>query len=148
MQTRNYQPQKAKATLSNAMDVGDPSNFVRILEIFDQEFEGLQKAMSSYSITDEETIYTIKKINKEYAYLLDPHGAVGYAALEKYLSQHPGEKGIILETAHPVKFDNTMEKILGHPLRVPPGIKTLYEKKKKSIKLDADYHALRNELAK
>ena len=148
MQTRNYQLQKAKATLSNAMDVGDPSNFVRILEIFDQEFEGLQKAMSSYSITDEETIYTIKKINKEYAYLLDPHGAVGYAALEKYLSQHPGEKGIILETAHPVKFDNTMEKILGHPLRVPPGIKTLYEKKKKSIKLDADYHALRNELAK
>lgn len=146
MQTRDYQPQKAKATLSNAMDVGDPSNFVRILEIFDQQFEGIQKAMSSYSITDEETINTIKKINREYAYLLDPHGAVGYAALEKYLSAHPGEKGIFLETAHPVKFDNTMEKILGYPLPLPEHVKSLYQKKKISTKIDADYDALKNEL--
>lgn len=148
MQTGNYQPQKAKATLSNAMDVGDPSNFVRILEIFDHQFKGIQKAMSSYSITDEETINTIKKINKEYAYLLDPHGAVGYAALEKYLSGHTGEKGIFLETAHPVKFDNTMEKILGYPLPLPEHVKSLYQKKKISTKMDPDYDALKNELIK
>lgn len=148
MQTRNYQPQKALATLSNAMDVGDPSNFVRILEIFDQQFEGIQKAMSSYSISDAETINTIKKIQKEYAYLLDPHGAVGFAALEKYLSVHTGEKGIFLETAHPVKFDNTMEKILGYPLPLPAQVQSLYKKEKSSIKINADYTALKHELLK
>ncbi len=148
MQTGNYQPQKANATLSNAMDVGDPSNFVRILEIFDQQFEGIQKAMSSYSITDDETIHTIKKVNTAYAYLLDPHGAVGYAALEKYLSAHPQEKGIFLETAHPVKFDNTMEKILEYPLPLPAHVKSLYQKVKSSIKIEANYHALKNELNK
>ena len=148
MQTRNYQPQKALTTLSNAMDVGDPSNFVRILEIFDQQFEGIQKAMSSYSISDAETINTIKKIQKEYAYLLDPHGAVGFAALEKYLSVHTGEKGIFLETAHPVKFDNTMEKILGYPLPLPAQVQSLYKKEKSSIKIHADYTALKHELLK
>ena len=148
MQTRNYQPQKALATLSNAMDVGDPSNFVRILEIFDQQFEGIQKAMSSYSISDAETINTIKKIQKEYAYLLDPHGAVGFAALEKYLSIHSGEKGIFLETAHPVKFDNTMENILGYPLPLPAQVQSLYKKEKSSIKINADYTALKHELLK
>ncbi|MBA2499563.1 MAG: threonine synthase [Chitinophagaceae bacterium] len=148
MQTGNYQPQKAKATLSNAMDVGDPSNFVRILEIFDQQFKGIQKAMSSYSISDDETIHTIKKVKNDYAYLLDPHGAVGYAALEKYLSAHSQEKGIFLETAHPVKFDNTMEKILGYPLPLPAHVKSLYQKVKGSIRIDADYHALKNELNK
>lgn len=148
LQTRNYKPQKAKATLSNAMDVGDPSNFVRILEIFDQQFDSLKNVMSSYSITDNETIHTIKTVKTDYAYLLDPHGAVGYAALEKYLADHPQEKGIFLETAHPVKFDNTMEKILGYPLPLPEHIQSLYQKKKISTKIDADYNALKYELIK
>ena len=148
LQTKNYSPQKAKATLSNAMDVGDPSNFVRILEIFEHQFDGLKNVMSSYSITDEETISTIKNIKNKYAYLLDPHGAVGYATIEKYINENPGQKGIFLETAHPVKFDNTMENILGSPLTLPPIIQALYKKTKNSSKIDTGYDSLRTALLK
>src|SRR5690606_672143 len=148
LQTKNYSPQKAKATLSNAMDVGDPSNFVRILEIFEHQFDGLKNVMSSYSITDEETISTIKNIKNKYAYLLDPHGAVGYATIEKYINENPGQKGIFLETAHPVKFDNKMENNLGSPLTLPPIIQALYKKTKNSSKIDTGYDSLRTALLK
>lgn len=146
METENYQPQKAKATISNAMDVGDPSNFVRILEIFHQQFGDLKKVMSSFSISDDETAFTIKNVHEQYGYLLDPHGAVGYAALEKYLTRHTEEKGMLLETAHPIKFDNVMERILGTSLPLPANIESLYQKTKNSIKIEADYKCLREVL--
>ena len=99
-----YQPMKAVPTISNAMDVGDPSNFVRIMELMQQEFPRLQSCFSSVSISDEDTKATLLRVFKEKNYLMDPHGAVGFLALENYLYAHPAEKGIFLETAHPVKF--------------------------------------------
>ena len=76
------------------MDVGDPNNFVRILEIFEEDISELKRILSAYSITDDETRVTIKKVYKKYQYLLDPHGAVGYLSLEKYLENNPEQKGI------------------------------------------------------
>ena len=136
-----YQTKPAVATLSNAMDVGAPSNFVRILELFNQKFPALKKMLSGYSITDAETIGTIKKIKSGDDYLLDPHGAVGYAALEQYLSLHPQQKGYLLETAHPVKFDTAAQT--GYKPDVPNAIQQLIGKNKNSIALRADEAALK-----
>ena len=85
--TGNYQPKKTIATISNAMDVGDPNNFIRILEIFEEDVSELKRMLSAYSISDDETRATIKRVYKQYNYLLDTHGAVGYLSLERYLHE-------------------------------------------------------------
>ncbi|HKG68046.1 MAG TPA: threonine synthase, partial [Segetibacter sp.] len=129
LQTGNYQIQQAVSTLSNAMDVGNPSNFIRILELFKHEYPEIKNAVSSYSITDKETKITLKETLNQYNYLLDPHGAVAFAGLEKYLQQHPSAQGIILETAHPVKFYDVVEKITGQPVKTPDSIYGILHKK-------------------
>ncbi len=139
-----YQPKEAVATLSNAMDVGNPSNFIRILEIFQQQFENLKGKLSSYSISDAETKQTIEEVYKEYDYLLDPHGAVGYLALERYLQNRTDQKGFILETAHPVKFPDAVEAIIGKKIEVPESVGYLLDKRKESIKMKADYQELKD----
>jgi threonine synthase len=146
LQNGKYLPKEAVATLSNAMDVGNPSNFVRIQEIFEQDFETLKDKLSSYSISDEETKQTIAAVYKNYEYLLDPHGAVGYLALKRYLQEHPEQKGLMLETAHPVKFPDAIEPIIGHEIEAPKPVNHLLNKKKKSIKIDANYQQLKEYL--
>ena len=146
LQSGDYKTKQAVATLSNAMDVGDPSNFVRILEIFKQEFEDLKGKLSSYSVTDNETQQTIKKVYTEHDYLLDPHGAVAYLSLERYLHNHSNDKGYILETAHPVKFPDAVEAIIGKEIEIPQSVSYLLNKKKESIKIEADYDALKSYL--
>jgi threonine synthase len=141
-----YQPKKAVSTLSNAMDVGNPSNFVRVLEIFEQEFEVLKGKLNSYSISDEETKQTIADVYRKYEYLLDPHGAVGYFALEKYLHEHNNEKGFILETAHPVKFPEAVETIINGKIEIPKSVNYLLDKKKQAVKIDADFLKLKDYL--
>ncbi|HVM88479.1 MAG TPA: threonine synthase [Puia sp.] len=142
----NYQPKKAVATLSNAMDVGDPSNFVRILELFHKEFGALSKILNSYSISDEETKQTINNVYRKNHYLLDPHGAVGYLSLQRYLQSHPEHKGIFLETAHPIKFYDAVEPIIHEKVPVPDSITTLLGKEKKSYKMEVDYNLLKEYL--
>jgi threonine synthase len=139
LQTGSYESQQAVATLSNAMDVGNPSNFIRILELFKHEYPEVKNAVTSYSITDEETKKTLKNTYAQYDYLLDPHGAVAFAGLERYLEQHQGDKGIILETAHPVKFYDVVEPITGQKVETPETIKGILDKKKESVKMTADY---------
>ena len=144
LQTEIFQTQPAKATLSNAMDVGNPSNFIRILEIFHHQFPDLAKALSSYSISDEETMTTIKEVYEDTNYLLDPHGAVGYLSLRKFLQTHPGRKGIFLETAHPVKFPDAVEKAIGNKIQVPASIASIMGMENKSIKMGVSYESFRN----
>jgi threonine synthase len=109
LQTGNYKVTKAVPTLSNAMDVGDPSNFVRIMQIFGNSFPALKNNLKSYRITDEETIETISSVYHKNSYTLDPHGAVAYLALERHLEKHQKAIGFFLETAHPVKFPAAVE---------------------------------------
>ncbi|MCW3109534.1 MAG: threonine synthase, partial [Segetibacter sp.] len=139
LQTGNYQSQQAVATISNAMDVGNPSNFIRILELFKHEYPEVKNAVSSFSITDEETKTTLKNVLTKYKYLLDPHGAVAFAGLERYLEQHTSDKGIILETAHPVKFYDVVEPITGQKVETPESIHGILNKKKESVKMKPDY---------
>lgn len=144
LQTQELKPKQAIATLSNAMDVGNPSNFVRILEIFNHQFPELKSKLSSYSINDDETIATIKEVYDKHNYLLDPHGAVGYLALKRYLADHPGENGIFLETAHPVKFPGAVEKITGKTIEAPDSVQVIMRSEKKSILIEAEYEALKD----
>ena len=172
LQTGKYATRTAVPTLSNAMDVGDPSNFVRILEIFHKEFQSLKKVLTSYSITDKETAAAIRDVYTRYHYLPDPHGAVGYLALARYLSEqgatqgpthgsshgsaqtsaqgttpgskYPGPKGIFLETAHPVKFYDTVEPIIGEKIPLPPSVAAILDQPKHSKKINAQYAELKN----
>jgi threonine synthase len=141
----NYQIKKSVATISNAMDVGNPSNFVRILEMFDNNFGSLKNVLSSYSVSDEETKSTIEKIFREKNYVLDPHGAVGFLALEKYLYQQPGKKGFFLETAHPSKFYDVIEPVIHERVQIPDSLKTLLKQEKSTIRMRAnDNEALKS----
>jgi threonine synthase len=117
------------------MDVGDPSNFVRILKMFDNKNNDLKNSLSSVSITDEATAETLLKVFKQTNYLLDPHGAVAYTALQLYLTNNPTEKGIILETAHPVKFYDVIEPIINEQVTIPAAIAAQLKLEKKSFKV-------------
>jgi threonine synthase len=139
-----YQPQPAKATLSNAMDVGDPSNFVRILEIFDKKAAGLETMLEAVSISDQETEETIERVYHRYGYTLDPHGAVGFLALERHIAGHPGAKGFFLETAHPLKFPGSVERITGKEIDVPPQVAGILSGEKRSTIIEPSYHLLRD----
>lgn len=133
MKTEEYKPKPSTATISNAMDVGDPSNFIRIRHLYQDNFEALKENLSSYSFSDAETRETMKRIYGESGYVADPHGAVGYLGLKKYQESHPDVYGIFLETAHPVKFLDVVEETIGKSVAIPEQIKKVMDKEKKSI---------------
>lgn len=135
----NLPDQQSVATISNAMDVAKPSNFIRVLEMFGKDAALLKQKMSCVSINDSDTKETIERVFKDYNYILDPHTAVGFIALEKYLQHHPNQKGYVAATAHPVKFPNVIEVILGQEIPVPISVQHLFDKEKKSIQLAANY---------
>ncbi|MBK6750190.1 MAG: threonine synthase [Acidobacteria bacterium] len=143
LRTEHYEPRRSVATLSNAMDVGSPSNFVRILEIFDNKFVDLSEGLESVSITDEITSSTMRDVFAQCNYILDPHGAVGYRALADYLNRHRGLRGIFLETAHPVKFDS-VDQIIGTQGDVPASVVSLMLREKQSIEIDNDYSQVKD----
>lgn len=133
MTTQEYSPKPSKQTISNAMDVGNPSNFIRIQRLFDNNFEALNQLFSSFSYTDEDTKKTMQSIYKTSGYIADPHGAVGYLGLKKYFEGDADVTGVFLETAHPVKFLDVVEETLDVTIPIPEQIKAVIDKKKKSI---------------
>lgn len=134
-----YQSRKAKATISNAMDVGDPSNFIRMMEIFDHQFGKAVQMVSSYSISDDETRAAILEVQRDHHYLMDPHGAVAWAGVKKYLSDHEHEKAIFLETAHPIKFYDVVEPLINEKIPLPESVKEIIDRKKVSTKISTYY---------
>lgn len=139
-----FVPKDSVATISNAMDVGNPSNFIRIVRLFENQFPSIKKTISSYTISDEETREAIQNVYQTNKYLLDPHGAVAYASLKKYLGKNPDVQGLILETAHPVKFYDVVEPVIGEEIPLPLSVSDLLKKKKKSIQINPNYQELRN----
>ena len=135
MKDGNYNPKPSKATISNAMDVGNPSNFIRIQELFNNDLNELKKVFSSYSFSDDETRETMKLIYKNTNYIADPHGAVGYLGLKKYGLQN--EFGIFLETAHPVKFLDIVKETLKVEIPIPTQIEAVMDKEKSAIKISS-----------
>lgn len=140
LQSGKYNPQPSIATIANAMDVGDPSNFARVFELFNGSVEEMKKLISSRSYSDEQIGATMKKVSAETGYTCDPHGAVGYAALEDELKGD--EIGIFLETAHPAKFKATVEQYIGKEVEIPARLQKFMDGEKKSIAIKADFNLL------
>ena len=138
LQTGNYEIHKAVATVSNAMDVGNPSNFVRILEMMQNNFEQLKNSLSSYSYDDIVTESTIQRVFNTHQYTLDPHGAVAFLAAEEFGKQL-GKPAIILETAHPVKFPEVVERAIGETIAIPASVQFLLDKEKVAIPMGASF---------
>ena len=144
LKTGIYSPKPSKQTISNAMDVGDPSNFIRIQEIYKNDDSLLKEHLSSYSFTDEETRKAMKEIKNKSGYIADPHGAVAYLGIKKYFETNKGQ-GIFLETAHPVKFLDVVEPVLNVTIEFPQQILEVIHKEKVSIKIST-YEELKHYL--
>ncbi len=140
-----YTPKPSKATISNAMDVGNPSNFIRIQELFANDINLLKKEFSSYSFSDVETKNAMKEIKEKANYIADPHGAVGYLGATQYLKEHKSANCVFLETAHPVKFLDIVKSTLETEIEIPFQIQVLLHKKKVAKKISS-YEELKSHL--
>ncbi|MDR2683570.1 MAG: threonine synthase [Dysgonamonadaceae bacterium] len=139
--TGDYRPRPSVQTLANAMDVGDPSNFARILDICGRNHTAITQRISGFRCDDAAIRRTVKTCYESTGYLLDPHGACGYAALKESLQ--PNETGVFLETAHPAKFKDTIEAIIEHPVEIPDRLQAFMRGKKQSVRLGKAFGELK-----
>ena len=139
LMTGEFKTMNSVSTISNAMDVGNPSNFYRLLDLFDNDWSKFAKSITGFSFSDNETAMAIRETYKNQQYILDPHGAVGLLGLKKYQSSNPNTVGIFLETAHPAKFNNTVEKILGRSIDLPDQLKLFISREKVSSNIGNDF---------
>lgn len=140
LETGEFAPKASVATLSNAMDVGDPSNFARLLDLYGGRIDQIRKDVVGFSFSDAQTLEAIRSVEKWSGYVMDPHGAVAYLGLKYYPQKC---MGVFLETAHPAKFKDTVEQATGKVVEVPARLQQCLEKQKESIKIPANYKALR-----
>lgn len=146
--TGDFQPQPSKRTLSNAMDVGNPSNFVRILDLYGSTWNNIKEDILGFAFDDASTEEAMRAIHAKYGYTIDPHGAVGYLAFKQWekTTASNNSMGVILETAHPAKFLEDTERILNKALEMPEGLKLVAKKEKKAEKMDTQYQTLKSYL--
>jgi len=144
LKTGEYKPRPSVSTIANAMDVGDPSNFARVLDLFNGSHDAIVSEMSGVSYNDLQIAETLKACYSETGYLLDPHGACGYRALKEGLADN--ETGVFLETAHPAKFLETVEKIIGEKVEIPLKLQEFMKGEKKSLSLSKDFKDFKNYL--
>ena len=138
-----YEPKPSVQTISNAMDVGAPSNFIRIQEIYKNKFDTLKENLSSYSYSDEETKDAMLEIYNDFNYVADPHGAVGYLGCKAYLKENPNAHCVFLETAHPTKFLDVVEDVIKEKQPLPEQIISVMDNEKVSVKIST-YQELKN----
>ncbi|MCF8379955.1 MAG: threonine synthase [Bacteroidales bacterium] len=134
-----YEPRASVSTIANAMDVGDPSNFSRMLDLFDSSQEKMAGSISAFSYKDEEIRASIKKVYKDYNYILDPHGAIGFKASQEYLKNNPENEIIFFETAHPAKFAENVAPEINRQPEIPQRLKLFLSREKSSIPLSNNY---------
>lgn len=146
LQTSTYCPRPSVATIANAMDVGDPSNFARILDLYENSHEAICSEISGAAYNDEQIRETVKATYQETGYLLDPHGACGYRALEEGLRED--EVGVFLETAHPAKFLETVENIIGTQVEIPSKLQAFMKGTKQSIEMSKHFKDFKTFLLK
>lgn len=144
LQTAKYNPRPSVATIANAMDVGDPSNFARVLALYENSHEAICTEISGATYNDEQIRETVKVAYQETGYLLDPHGACGYRALEEGLQEN--EVGVFLETAHPAKFLETVESIIGDKVEIPVKLQEFMKGTKQSIPMAKDFESFKEYL--
>ena len=138
LKTGEYKPTPSVRTLSNAMDVGNPSNFARMLDIYSSTWNNMIQEIKGYTFNDEATKEGVKEVFRKYNYIIDPHGAVGYLALKEYQREN-NVVGVVLETAHPTKFLDDMESILEQKIAIPERLASLVDKEKVATKIGTDF---------
>jgi threonine synthase len=143
IESGTFTPKSSVSTISNAMDVGNPSNFNRIIELFANSRNALLDKISSFSICDTKTQKTIQAVAHESGYIMDPHTAVAYAAWEKSRNIYPDQSGIILGTAHPLKFPDVVEQVTGAKIKIPESVAEIMKKEKKTRRISTDYQLFR-----
>jgi threonine synthase len=136
LSTGTFTPHPSHQTISNAMDVGNPSNFARMLELFP---DGMNKTIFGASFDDKETSQAIFRIHNQYNYVVDPHTAIAFLGLQKYQHTHKDTTGIVLSTAHPAKFLDIVESIIQQKIPLPPQLEHAMKKQKVSIPIENDY---------
>ena len=144
LQTGQYNPRPSISTIANAMDVGDPSNFARVLDLYENSHEAIKAEISGVSYDDEQIAVALKTCFEETDYLLDPHGACGYQALKDGLRAN--ETGVFLETAHPAKFLETVERIIGQKVDIPQKLQEFMKCEKQSLELSKDFDGFKKYL--
>jgi threonine synthase len=144
LQTGKYSPRASVQTVANAMDVGAPSNFDRILDLYNHDHQAVSKDISAYRYNDVEIRTIIKRVHQKTNYLLDPHGACAYLALKEGLQ--PGETGIFLATAHPAKFMETVEECIGESIQIPDALEAFMQRKKEVYTLSNDFNLFKKAL--
>ena len=137
LQTGQYEPKPSVQTLANAMDVGDPSNFARIYDLYGKSHERISALISGATYTDDQIRQTMRQCYEETGYILDPHGACGYQALADGLQE--GEVGIFCETAHPAKFKEKVDEILGIDVEIPERLAAFMKGEKQSVEMSKDF---------
>ncbi|AHM63522.1 threonine synthase [Flammeovirgaceae bacterium 311] len=143
LRTSVYKTRPSVQTISNAMDVGNPSNYARMCELFDHKHQRFCENITGYAFSDEDTRRAMKMVKKQ-GYLLDPHGAVAYLGLKEYLAEHQGNAvGVFLETAHPAKFKEVVEETLTEAVEIPEQLQAFLGKKEQIISLPNDYEQLK-----
>ncbi|MDE5874246.1 MAG: threonine synthase, partial [Muribaculaceae bacterium] len=142
LNTGKYSPRPSVQTIANAMDVGDPSNFARVLDLYGNSHEAITAEISGCTYTDSQISETVKATLEKDGYQLDPHGAVAFRALEEQLK--PGETGIFLETAHPAKFKETVEEITGKEVEIPGRLAEFMKGKKQAVEMAPDFAAFKS----
>ena len=130
LKSANYNPKPSVQTISNAMDVGNPSNFIRIQAIYNNDFYSLKSNLSSYSFSDKETKDAMIEVYNSTGYIVDPHGAVGYLGSKSYLTNNPSAHCVFLETAHPTKFLDVVKEVVSDDIPLPKQIKSVIDKVK------------------
>ena len=131
------------------MDVGNPSNFARLYKLFGENYKALKSLIKSYSFNDDETKEAIKEVRDKFNYLIDPHGAVGYLGLKRYYKENGNDNsGVILETAHPAKFKDIVDKVLNVDITLPDELERCMKKEKHSIKISKKFEDLKEFLLK
>ena len=141
LQTGTYQPRPSIATIANAMDVGDPSNFARILDLYGGSHDAIARDISGATYDDTQIAEEIRNTWQQQHYLLDPHGACGHRALREGL--RAGETGFFIETAHPAKFKDTVENIIGERVDIPKKLEAFMQGEKKSVSLPRDFESFK-----
>ncbi len=147
LQSGRFNPRPSVATIANAMDVGNPSNFVRIAELYNNSHQDISSDVEGFVCTDDQVLATIKEVYTNHGYLLDPHGAIGYRALKKYLDCHPSETGFFIETAHPAKFTEVVENVIDKDVALPPNLARFANGTKQTVELPATFDALKKFLS-
>ncbi len=148
LKTKQFNPRPSVQTISNAMDVGNPSNFFRLLDLYNKNFDALTHDITGYSFTDEQTKDVMRTVYEEKKYILDPHGAIGYLGLKEYLKTHGNMTGIFLETAHPAKFQDVVSSTLSKSISLPSTLEKFMSGKKLTTPMSNKFEDFKEHLLK